>query len=368
MTPDVNQREILASLTIRLAAGVGAMTGNRLVRAFGSASDAIAASYSELATVEGVRPETIAGLRSDENRAEAESVLKLCGERGIRVLVPDLDGYPPYLLNLTDRPLALFARGACVWPERAVALVGTRLPSPTGLKAAREFARFLALRGIGVVSGLARGIDTAAHEGSLEGSGITLAVVGSGLDALYPPENGKLAASIQAASGTILSEYPPDQEPLAFNFPVRNRIISGLSQAVVVVEAPRRSGALGTADWALDQGREVMAVPAGPYTKSAQGSVDLIKKGAACVTTPEEIFEEMGWELKPAVASLKLTETSFGIELQGLLGILRPDVPANADQLAEKMGWEARKILQALAELEQRGVVASLPGQRWCLK
>ncbi len=368
MNRDARRNETLAALTIRAAAGIGGITGNRLIRAFGSASDALAASYSELAVVEGVRPETITALRDDKNRADSEAVLTLCETRGIRVLVPGTEDYPPYLMNLDDRPLALFARGACVWPERAVALVGTRLASPTGLKAAREFSRYLAIRGIGIISGLARGIDTSAHEAAVEAGGVTIAVLGCGLDVLYPPENRQLAESILRSGGTILSEYPPDETAMSFYFPVRNRIISGLSQAVVVVEAPRRSGALGTADWALDQGREVMAVPAGPYTASAQGSVDLIKKGAACVTAPEEILDILGWKNELSEPTIKISEAAFGIELKKLLETLRPGEPATADQLVGRTGWDAPQLLQALSELEIRGAVASLPGQRWCLK
>lgn len=367
MARDARQNEILAALTIRSAAGIGAVLGNRLVRAFGSAADALAASYTELATVEGMRPQVIPALRDHSHLAENQAILDACEARGIRILLPNTDGYPQYLSNLDDRPLVLFARGACVWPERSIALVGTRLPSPVGLKAARDFARFFAARGIGVVSGLARGIDTAAHEGALEADGVTLGVIGSGIDALYPPENRKLAEAIQAR-GAVLSEYPPDAEAESFHFPIRNRIISGLAQAVVVVEAPRRSGALGTADWALDQGREVMAVPSGPYTRSAQGSVDLIKKGAACVTTPEEVLEILGWETPAPSERLRIQENTLGIEVQGLLNILRPGEPASVDQLARQSGLDAPRLLRALSELEIRGAIASLPGQRWCLR
>ncbi len=367
MTRDAERNETLAALTIRSAAGVGSILGNRLVRAFGSASDALAASWKDLAAVEGMRADTVRALQEASTRSADEAVLGLCEARGIRVLTPQSEGYPPHLLNLEDRPLVLFARGACMWPERAVALVGTRLPSPAGLKAARDFARFFAARGIAVVSGLARGIDTAAHEAALEAGGVTLAVVGSGLDALYPPENQGLAQTIEA-QGTVLSEYAPDEQAESFHFPVRNRIISGLSHAVVVVEAPRKSGALGTADWALDQGREVMAVPAGPYTRSAQGSVDLIKKGAACVTAPEEVLQALGWDLDPAPRTLRIAAPAFGIELQSVLGVFRSGEPMTADQLADKTGFDAPLLLRTLAELEVRGAVACLPGQRWCLR
>lgn len=367
MTRDASRTEILAALTIRSAAGIGAVLGNRLVQAFGSAADALAASPSDWAAVEGIRPQIAAALRENTARSENESLLQTCEARGIRVLVPDSEGYPPQLLPLADRPLVLFARGTCVWPERCIALVGTRLPSPTGLKIAREFAHYFASRGIGVVSGLARGIDTAAHEGAVEAGGVTLAVIGSGLDALYPAENQKLASSIETC-GTVLSEYPPDAEAESFHFPVRNRIISGLVQGVVVVEAPRRSGALGTADWALDQGRDVMAVPAGPFVQSAQGSVDLIKKGAACVTTPEEVLQALRWDVETPRASLRLTETALGIEFSGLLKAFKPGETVTAEQLTGRVDWEAPRLLQALAELEMRGVITSLPGRRWCLR
>jgi DNA processing protein len=365
MRRDAGRNETLATLAIRSAAGIGSVIGNRLLRAFDSAQAVLAASDTELRAIEGMRPDIIASLRRDERRAEHTALLGLCAERGIRILTPASPEYPPQLLTLDDRPLILFVRGALEWPERCVALVGTRLPSPSGLRAAKEFARFFALRGIGVVSGLARGIDTAAHEGALDCDGISLAVVGSGLDALYPPENQDLARRLEVR-GTVISEYAPDEEAQSFHFPVRNRIISGLVQAVVVVEAPRRSGALGTADWALDQGREVMAIPAGPFTPSAQGSVDLIKKGAGCVTSPEEVLQALRWDAAAPRTLLKLTEGTLGMEFGSLLEALKPGEPATADQLADRTGWETPRLLRALAELEVRGAVACLPGQRWC--
>ncbi|MBP9732832.1 MAG: DNA-processing protein DprA [Candidatus Omnitrophica bacterium] len=368
MSCDAGRNETLATLAIRSAAGIGSVIGNRLIRTFGSAADALAASDSELYLIEGMRPQILESLRADAQRSEHSALLDLCEKRGIRVLTPSSQEYPSQLHSLEDRPLVLFARGAARWPDRCVALVGTRLSSPTGLRAAREFARFFALRGIGVVSGLARGIDTAAHEGALDCEGVTLAVIGSGLDALYPAENQELAERI-SRKGTVLSEYLPDEEAKNFNFPVRNRVISGLVQAVIVVEAPRKSGALGTADWALDQGREVMAVPASPYTRSAEGSVDLIKKGAACVTTPEEVLEILGWEAQEAPKEiLRISEPAMGIEYGSLLDALQPGEPATADQLADRTGWETPRLLKALSELEMRGAIVCLPGQRWCLR
>lgn len=367
MRPDAGRNETLAALAIRSAAGVGSIIGNRLIRAFGSAADALAASDRDLAAVEGMRPAILASLRRDGSAAGSADLLDRCSDLGIRVLTPTSPDYPPQLLPLEDRPLVLFARGALVWPERSVALVGTRLPSPSGLRAAREFARYFALRGIGVVSGLARGVDTAAHEGTLECGGVTIAVLGSGVDVVYPGENRELAERV-SARGTVLSEYAPDEEAQSYHFPVRNRIISGLCQAVVVIEAPRRSGALGTADWALDQGREVMAVPAGPFTPSAQGSLELIKKGAACVTEPEEVLQELGWETAAPAAppTLRMNEPSFGIEFGALLDALKAGELLTADRLADRTGWEMPRLLRALSELEFRGAVASLPGQRWC--
>lgn len=368
MTRDAARNETIANLAVRSAAGIGAVLGNRVVRAFGSAADALRASWSDLASVEGMRPDTVRALREAPALEEHEALLDRCEARGIRVLVPNSPDYPKALLELEDRPLVLFARGACVWPERSVALVGTRLPSPAGLKAAREFARYFAARGVSVVSGLARGIDTAAHQASLEADGVTVAVVGSGLDAIYPPENRGLARSIEAR-GTVLSEYAPDEPAQSFHFPVRNRIISALAQAVVVIEAPRRSGALGTADWALEQGREVMAVPASPYTPSAQGSVDLIKNGAACVTTPEEVFQVLRWDRSASDRpKLQIAEAPFGIELKTVLDFLTSGEPVTADVLALRSGLEAPALMRSLSELEIRGIVAALPGQRWCLR
>jgi len=319
-------------------------------------------------------------------------------------------GYPAALRQIHDPPLALYIRGSVPIEGAAVAVVGSRHASRYGLQTAERLSYELALRGVTVVSGLARGIDGAAHRGALKAGGRTIAVLGSGLSVVYPPEHEPLAQQI-TQQGALVSEYPMTMQPLAQNFPRRNRLISGLSLGVVVVEAAARSGALITADCALEQNRDVFAVPGPITTPTSQGTHHLLKQGAALVTSVEDILEELGLAPQPArsnparVPAPEPTDPAIGPrpsavgrmveqehsggrdvapigagvqapravpvglhlveEEQRVFACLSREEPRYIDTITEDSGMGPTEVSSALLQLELRRLVRQLPGKRF---
>lgn len=267
--------------------------------------------------------------------------------------------FPAWLHQIPDPPIALWHLGDLGALHRpAIAVIGSRDASPAGLAAARRFGRDLARAGFTVVSGLARGADGAAHEGALEGGGQTVAVLGCGLDGVYPPSHRHLAERI-TVSGVLVSEYPPGTPPLPRHFPLRNRIISGLSQAVVVVEASERSGTLITARAALEQGRDVLAVPGGIASGRHRGCHALIKDGARLVETVDDILEEVGWAQRPRAKANESDKSSSVSQLQTFMS---GGSPRSVDELVAAAGQSVAQVLAELARLELAGIVARVPG------
>ena len=320
--------------------------------------------------------------------ARLERELALAARLGVRLVTRDDAEYSAALHTIPDPPLALYVRGALTAADGvAVAIVGARHASAYGLACADQLSYDVALRGITVVSGLARGIDAAAHAGALKASGRTLAVLGGGVARLYPPEHVALAERI-AQQGAVLSEYPLQTPPLPEYFPRRNRIISGLSLGVVVVEASQRSGALITADCALEQGREVFAVP-GPMTAvTSQGTHHLVKQGARLVTSVEDIVEELGLVAAhpaargtsspphlaagpPARLAAPAPRPSSDARGPGsdrarrVLACLREDDPVHIDAIAAASGCAMPDVSSILLELELRQVIRQLPGKQF---
>ena len=273
--------------------------------------------------------------------------------------------FPSALLAISDAPPALWYRGPIdVFSRPAIAIVGSRAASPAALETAAQLGCEIAARGLTVVSGLARGVDSAAHRGALR-SGRTIAVLGSGIDCIYPREHTTLAEHI-AKNGLIVSEYPPGTPPLAFHFPMRNRLISGLSRAVVVVEANEKSGSLITAACALEQGRDVMAVPGSVLSGRNRGAHALIRDGAKIVESADDIVEEIGWT-SPA-ASAGSGETSGGrsaISRDPLLAGMQAGHPYDLDELAMATGVSGVRLLPRLLELELHGNVQRVEGGRF---
>ncbi len=285
---------------------------------------------------------------------EAERLLETAARLGARVSGPWDPGYPEGLRHLPDPPAPLFLRGKPPPWSRAVAVVGTRAASPWARGLARDLGAALAAAGLALVSGLARGIDAAAHRGVLEAGGESVAVLGSALDRVYPREHGDLAER-----SVLVSEFPFGEGPRPEHFPRRNRLIAALARAVVVVEAPERSGALITARHGLELGREVLAVPGRPTDPKSRGANLMIKDGAAPVLSPGELLELLG--LAPAATPAPAVPERLA-PLHRALAELGEALP---DDLAAATGWAAAEVLAALAELELLGLAEALPGGRY---
>jgi DNA processing protein len=294
-------------------------------------------------------------LRSGEARRRAERELERARARGERIVGLDEPDYPALLRRIYDPPPVLWVRGRLDPDdgERAVAIVGARKATPAGAALARQIARDLAAAGVVIVSGLARGIDSEAHAGCLDAGGRTIAVLGSALDELYPAENAGLAAKI-ARSGAIVSEFPSGTGPHAGNFPRRNRVIAGWGRGVVVVEARGRSGALVTARCALDEGREVMAVPGHPSHANAEGTNQLLREGAAVVRGAADVADELHWVIPVTEPAPRPADD--------LMAALRPGMPVSLDEIQARSGRSAPELLVRLAELELSARVRRLPG------
>jgi DNA processing protein len=298
---------------------------------------------------------------------QAERVWRLCEQRQIKIVTCSDAGYPAALGELSDPPLILYQRGEIREAVLRIAVVGSRTPTTYGRRIATGLAAGLAARGIEVVSGAARGIDTCAHRGAIEESGRTVAVLGSGLLRPYPPENESLIQQI-AEQGAVLSEFPPREPPRAEHFPRRNRLISGLSAAVVVVEAALRSGSLITAYHALEQGREVLAVPGPVSSARSEGSNRLIQQGAKLVQNIEDILEELSPIYR--VAAADPGPAAKPAEMGGLspdeatvLGILDEVEPVHLDELARRAPFGVARLQAAVFGLHLRGAVEELPGR-----
>ncbi len=357
--------ELADTLRLTMVPGVGPRIRQALLERFGSARAVLAAAPSEWRDVPGV------GTKIADNLAKADQIdvdreLAVCREHGIEILTESDDSYPRMLREIHDPPGALFVRGT-LKPDDALAIgiVGTRHASRYGLQQAQKLAGSLSRAGLTVVSGLARGIDAAAHRGALEAGGRTLAVLASGVLRIYPPEHDALAQEV-IAQGALLSESPPNFEPIAGMFPQRNRIISGLSLGVIVVEAAQRSGALISARHAMEQGREVFAVPGRIDNRVARGCHLLIRDGAKLVESADDVLEELGPLVEAAPrddgqvihhpAELSLNE----IEQKVLAAI---DTEATSiDRIVTDSGLPVPRVLSTISVLEMRQLIRRLSG------
>lgn len=346
--------------------GLGQTRLARLMDAFGSAEEIFAKSKEELK--ESGIPQKIAArivsyTRSKE-AAEALKQLERCGARIVTILDDD---YPHLLKSSPQPPAVLFVRGALRAEEKlVVAMVGTRHPTGYGRAAAERLARELAARGVVIVSGAARGIDSLAHKGCLSAGGRTVAVLGCGIDIPYPPENAELFDRI-AAQGAVITEFLPGVIPAPGLFPRRNRIIAWLSHGVVAVEAGPRSGALITARWAADAGRDVFAVPGGIFSEQSAGTNRLLRDGAKLVSRVEDILEEYAAVYRPV--SVEGTQdmpddSALSDEEKRIYRLLGPE-PIHVDNLVEKLGTTSSALLTTLLNMELKGVIKQLPGMRF---
>ena len=360
---DLNLASRIATLTdwLRLegASGVGCRTAHQLLRAYGSPRRIFEAGHAALAAhVPAATARALCAPPSSTTLQQRDAVLAWLEHPAHAVLKLDDPRYPQALANIPDPPLLLYIRGRIELLARpGLAIVGSRNATSQGKANARHFASALSHAGVCVVSGLALGIDAAAHEGALEGSGATIAVVGTGADLFYPSRNRVLAERI-ARDGCIVSEYPLGTPPTPGNFPKRNRIISGLSAGVLVVEAAAQSGSLITARVAGEQGREVFALPGSIHAPLAKGCHVLIREGARLVETVGEILDAMRMSpLAPEVASATPTET----DCLGLLDHLGHE-PVDIDTLLVRSGGNVGELSLGLLALEMAGMLERLPG------
>jgi DNA processing protein len=334
---------------------------------FGSPGAAWAAPAGNLAGADKLSLEKAVELAGRRAEIDPEAELRRLEQSGTGYVTLEEPAYPRRLREIFDPPPGLFYRGQLPGRDTpAVAIVGSRRPTAYGLAVAENLGRQMARAGVLVISGMARGIDTAAHLGALGAGGPTVAVLGCGVDVVYPRENKQVMEKI-AAAGAVLSEFPPGSVPEAWHFPVRNRIISGLADALVVVEAAERSGALITADLALEQGREVLAVPGNITSPLSRGPNRLIKQGARLVEAPEDILEELGLD---ALFKMKETESAGWPLLtndEDLLLKMLAEEPVPLDQLIEKSTLPPGQIMAALTFLEMKGLVRQLPGKHYAL-
>jgi DNA processing protein len=361
----------LAWLALKGIPGVGLVLFQRLVGRFGGPAAVFQASEAQLHAVKGVTPGIAQAIRGFRGWDRMEEELARLKNWGARMLTCDAPEFPARLKHIPHPPPLLFVKGT-IRPEDelAVALVGTRGASYYGLKTCRHLAGGLAARGVTIVSGLARGIDAAAHRAALENSGRTLAVLGCGLDVVYPPENRELYEKIPE-TGALITEYPLGTPPEAKNFPVRNRIISGLALALVVVEAGVRSGTSITVQYALDQGREVLAVPGPVDSPTSIGPHRLIQQGAKLVQDVEDVLEELpGLGRGPGPLFAGVSEAPEPPRAQPedpLLAFLGSD-PIPLDELVRASKLPASEVLSRLTMLELKGLVKELPGKCFVLE
>ncbi|MDH3392718.1 MAG: DNA-processing protein DprA, partial [Desulfobulbaceae bacterium] len=288
-----NDQRTIDWLRLSLTSGLGAAGCRRLVDHFGSPGRVLSAPRAELARISGIRKTTLDGIGSIETGRTAETTLQQALDDGQTLLCWDDPEYPARLRTIHDPPVLLYLKGSPqVVNSAGIAVVGARAASTYGLQMAERFSKDLASRGLTIISGLALGIDSTAHTGALAVKGTTVAVLGCGIDIVYPARNRKLFDKI-SETGAIVSEYPPGTPPDGFRFPARNRIISGLSLGVLVVEAAKRSGSLITAHLALEQGREVFAMPGRVDSGKSEGSHRLLQEGAKLVHSVTDILEEL---------------------------------------------------------------------------
>lgn len=360
--------ERAAWLRLLLTDGVGNETARKLLAAFGSPEAVFSQPPSALKAVAGAR----VALALSEIPADFDAALQrleawLCEGEDRHVLTLGDDHYPAELLQTQDPPLLLYLHGRpeALYVPLRLAVVGSRNPTPQGLLNARAFSRALGEAGACIVSGLALGVDGAAHEGALEAGALTIAVVGTGLDRVYPARHRDLAHRI-AAQGALISEYPLGTPPLSPNFPKRNRIIAGLTQGTLVVEAALQSGSLITARQAAEQGREVFAIPGSIHSPQARGCHALIRQGAKLVESAQDILEELRVpdpfrQARPAPVRTDDDIPCEASEVDGLLAVMGFD-PVGLDALQARCGLGTATLQARLLELELDGHIARLPG------
>jgi len=364
--PDVDNTELLDALRLNLVSGVGPRLRHLLRNRFGSIAAIFRASAAELQSVPGVGPKLAEAIRNGAGPSAAERELQRCRAQGFELILRETPQYPAALEDVNDAPDVLYCRGRLESRDAvAVAIVGSRHCTLYGRQQAEKLAAGLSQAGVTIVSGLARGIDSAAHRGALQAGGRTLAVMASGLAMVYPPEHADLAEEV-VGSGAVLTELALDQPPVPGLFPQRNRIISGLALGVVIVEAARGSGALHTARHAMEQGREVFAVPGRIDSPASDACHDLIRDGATLVRGVDDILTELGPLTQPVAAAPGgeihvPRELSLSDQERDILGLVTLD-PKHLDEILRGSSIEPSRTLSTITVLEMKRLIQRLPG------
>lgn len=364
-------------LALKFVERVGNVGFNNLVKAFGSPRAVFDAPASALRKIPRITQKTAVDIQDFDRWEEVERELERADKSNVSIITSHSSLYPDLLRTIYDFPPLLYVRGTLSDKDINVAVVGSRMASTYGKFTTERLCRELAMKGITVVSGMARGIDSSAHAGAMSGRGRTIAVLGSGIDVVYPPENRRLFEKI-GENGAVITEFPFSTQPLAPHFPARNRIISGLSLGVLVVEANEKSGSLITARVALEQGREVFAVPGSIDSTKTKGTHKLIREGAKLVENTYDILEEI-------VPQIHIDSTTSGTRDEGSLpdspalsGQLNADEkkilkridkkPVHIDTLAADSNYQVHDILSILTSLELGGYIEQLPGKKFVIK
>ena len=355
-----------AHIALNMVPRLGPVRLRKLLDVFGTPQRILAASAAELQQVDGIGPEAAKSIAAWEKTVNLDAELKRIAYFGARVLIPSDGEYPEALRTIHDPPIALYVWGRLEERDRhAVGIVGTRKPSHYATECAKKFGYQLAYAGLTVFSGLARGVDTAAHQGAIAARGRTVAVLGSGLNTIYPPQNQELAEKIAAGHGAVITEFPMATQPDKQTFPMRNRIVAGCSFGLLVVEAGLNSGALITANQAADQGRAIYAIPGRIDNPVSLGSNKLIQQGAKLVQSAQDILDDLGLlfseepelDTPPAPANLTEDEQKVIVALDG--------DEAHIDRIASRSGLPIPKVASTLLALEMRKLVKQLPGSRF---
>jgi DNA processing protein len=348
---------------------LGPVNQRRLIRTFGTPEAVFSASLNDLSAVEGIGQKRAVEIKKFKEWSTLQKDIERIKADGVKLLKSESGQYPEGLKVLGEHaPLVIYMKGDIIEEDRfSIAIVGSRMPTSYGLAVTEKLAGNLAEMGFTVVSGLARGIDTTAHVGSLKRGGRSIAVLGSGIDVPYPAENKGLMERM-AHSGAVISEYPLGTPPLKENFPRRNRLISGLSMGVLVAEAAAKSGALITARCALDQNREVFAVPGNINSPFSEGTNMLIKDGARVVTSADDIVEELASQLKGFIKKSKKMEKIFVSDEEKALCDIMEREPVHVDVISRQSGLTPHKALAVLLGLELKGIVKQIEGKQFYLQ
>lgn len=365
-------------LALSLTQGLGPSRIKKLIEHFGTAEHVFRASLTELEAT-GMRAVSAQSVATGKSLELAQQECAKAVEAGAKIISLNDPEYPSRLKEIYDPPIVLFVKGCAeVLAEPGIAMVGTRHPTPYGMGMAERLSTDLAARGLVIISGLARGIDTASHRGAIAAKGKTVAVLGTGIDVMYPKENTRLTEQIIALGGALITEFPVGTPPTPQNFPIRNRIISGISAGVLVVEAAEYSGTRITSRLALEQNRDVYAVPGNVTNRNSWGPNTLIKQGAKLVATWEDVWEELPTDIQaalsfrqnespePETASLFPDEATSPHEKK-IFKLLKADDSTHIDQLVELLENEMSpsEIFAALFELELNGKIRQLPGKNF---